>query len=87
MVDALSSFKDINTIIITSSGSEIDLNRCIKATKQKLKNLTPSKERRYIRVWHESNDREFTCDIYGNGVTGKTDINAYVRDYYSEVPF
>jgi hypothetical protein len=87
MVDALSSFKDINTIIITSSRSEIDLNRCIKATKQKLKNLAPSKERRYIRVWHESNDREFTSGIYGNSVNGKTDINEYVRDYYSEVSF
>jgi hypothetical protein len=84
MVNALSSFKDINTIIINSSGSEIDLNRCIEATKQKLKNLAPSKERRYIRVWHKSNDREFTSGICGNRI--ETDINAYVRDYYSEVP-
>jgi hypothetical protein len=83
MVNALSSFKDINTIIIKSLGSEIDLNRCIEATKQKLKNLAPSKERRYIRVWHESNDYDFQRGSYGNR---KTDINEYVRDYYSEVP-
>jgi hypothetical protein len=76
--------KYINTIIINSSGSEIDLSRCIEATKQKLKNLAPSKERRYIRVWHKSNDLDFQYGYCGNRV--KTDINAYVRDYYSEVP-
>ena len=55
MVDALSSFKDINTILIKPFGSEVDLNRCIEATKRKLKDLVPS-ERRYIRVWHKSNN-------------------------------
>ena len=80
MVNALSSFKDINTIIINSHG--VNPNQCIEATKQKLKNLAPSKERRYVRVWHQSNDRDF--QYYWEN--GKTDINAYVRDYYSEVP-
>ena len=55
MLNALSSFKNINTIIIKRFGSKIDLNRCIEATKQRLKDLAPSKERRYIRVWHENN--------------------------------
>ena len=56
MVDALSSFKDINTIIIRPLGSRMDLSQCIEATKQRLKDLAPSKpeERRYIRVRHES---------------------------------
>ena len=82
MVNALSSFKDINTIVIKPSESETDLNRCIEATKQRLNDLAPSKEKRYIRVWHKSND----C-VYGLGrIRDETDINAYVRDYYSEVP-
>jgi 5-formyltetrahydrofolate cyclo-ligase len=45
MVNALSILKDINTIIIKSSGSEIDLNPCIEAIKQKLKDLAlPKRE-------------------------------------------
>jgi hypothetical protein len=83
MVNALSSFKDINTIIINSSGSEIDLNLCIETTKQKLKDLAPSKERRYIRVWHKSNDLDFQIGHYGQ--IHKSDIDEYVRDYYSEI--
>jgi len=87
MVNALSSFKAINTIIIRASESEIDLNRCIEATKQKLKDLAPSKERRYIRVWHKSNDCDFQFEYYGYHKTfDKSDIYAFVRDYYSEVP-
>ena len=45
MLNALSSFKDINTIIINGGGpsSEIDFNRCIETTKQRLNDLTPSK--------------------------------------------
>jgi hypothetical protein len=84
MVNALSSFEDINTIIIKSSGSEIDLNRCIETTKQRLKDLPPSKERRYIRVWHKSNDRDFK--IGHNGQIHKSDIDEYVRDFYTEIP-
>ena len=78
MLNVLSSFKDINTstiiIQVKRFGSEIDLNRCIEATKQRLKDLTPSKERRYNRVWHESNYLDFRID--------KSDINAYVRNHY-----
>jgi hypothetical protein len=84
MVNALSSFKDINTIIINSSGSEIDLNLCVETTKQKLKDLAPSKERRYIRVWHKSNDLDFQIEHYGQ--IHKSDIDEYVRDYYCEIP-
>ena len=79
MLNALSSFKDINTIIINGGGpsSEIDFNRCIETTKQRLIALAPSKERRYIRVWHEGNNSEFQ---YSN-------INAFVQEgYYSEIP-
>ena len=85
MVNALSSFKYINTIIIKARPcSETDFNQCIETTKRKLKDLAPSKERRYIRVWHESNDDYFQpehCEIGRN-----SDINAFVRDYYSEIP-
>jgi hypothetical protein len=77
MVNALSSFQDINTIIIKASQSEIDLNRCIEATKQVFKDLAPSKERRYIRVWHKK-AVEFATPIH-------EDVY-YVPDYYSEVP-
>ena len=92
MLDALSSFKDINTIIIKDSderGSEITLNRCIETTKQKLNDLAPSKERRYIRVWHTNNDSDFQWqyDPLGHHYTIKSnsDIFAFVRDYYSEI--
>ena len=88
-VDALSSFKDIDTVILNWRGSEADLNRCIEAIKQKLKDLTPSKERRYFRIcqWHESNDRDFHLGYLGRvSRRDKTDINTYVRDYCSEVP-
>jgi hypothetical protein len=83
MVDALPSFTNINTIIIKASGSENVLSRCIEATTQKLKDLAPSKERRYIRVWHNSNDRAFY--LGNHKFIDKGDINAYVRGYYSEV--
>jgi hypothetical protein len=87
MLNALSSFKDINMIIINAqSHSEIDLNRCIEKTKQRLNDLAPSKERRYIRVWHESNDLYFQTTWTGDRIRRNRDIDAYVRDYYSEVP-
>ena len=80
MVDALSSLKDINTIIIGHIGSGIDLNRCIEATKQKLKDLpvAPSKERRFtFAVGTKALLTSISIDIKL--------INAYVG-YYSEVP-
>lgn len=49
VVNVLSSFKDINT----PSESEMT---SIYASKQKLKDLAPCKERRYIPVWHKRND-------------------------------
>ena len=85
MVKALPSFKDITTIIIKPSESESDLNRCIEATKRKLKDLAPSKEKRYLRVWYEGNDDHFRIRYYPR-VTHKSDITAYVHGYYSEVP-
>jgi hypothetical protein len=83
MVNALVSFKDINTIIIKAS-SEIDLNRCIEATKQKLNELAPSKERRYIRVWNQSNVRKLRNTLDDRDMIA--DISAYLRGYYTEVP-
>ena len=80
MVNALSSFKDINTIIIKASESEIFLKRCIETTKQKLNDLAPSEERRYIRVWHQSND----CDFHDDDIVNE-DLT-YIRGYYTEVP-
>lgn len=78
MLNALSSFKEINTIIIKAwQLSEDYFNRCIETTKQRLIALAPSKERRYIRVWHEGNNSEFQY----------SDINAFVQEgYYSEIP-
>ena len=77
MLNALSSFKEINTIIIKAWQLSEDYNRCIETTKQRLIALAPSKERRYIRVWHEGNNSEFQ---YSN-------INAFVQEgYYSEIP-
>ena len=76
MLNALSSFKNINTIIIKASGSEVDLNQCIEATKQKLNELAPSKERRYIRIWHKSNDC-IAATHYN--------ANTYVRGYFTDV--
>jgi hypothetical protein len=88
MVDALSSFKHIDTIIINwlpdweVYGSEADLNRYIEAIKEKLKDLAPSKERRYIRIclWHKSNDRDFHLGYLASGRVSRrdkleTDIN------------
>jgi hypothetical protein len=83
MVNALVSFKDINTIIIKAS-SEIDLNRCIEAIKQKLNELAPSKERRYIRVWNQSNVRKLRNTLDDRDMIA--DISAYLRGYYTEVP-
>ena len=94
--DALSSFKDINTIIIKVGGpsSEIDFNRCIETTKQRLlvNDLAPSKERRYIRVWHESNDSYFQFDYESDGgipfddtIKRNIDMYAFVRGYYREI--
>jgi hypothetical protein len=87
MVNALSSFKDIDTIIIRAgSYPEMDLNRCIETTKQRLNDLALSKKRRYVRVWHESNDSYFKSESYSDGIKRNSDINAFVRGYYSEVP-
>ena len=85
MINALSSFKDINTIIIEASRSDY-LNPCIEATKRILKDLAPSSERRYIRVWHNSNEYYFHSGPYNDGIRRNSDINAFVRDYYSEIP-
>ena len=85
MINALSSFKNINTIIIKAGpclGNDFD--RIIETTKQRLIALAPSKERRYIRVWHESNDSEFKDGFRQRRCNN--DINAFVRGYYSEVP-
>ena len=88
MLNALSYFKDINTIIINGGGpsSEIGFNRCIETTKQRLNDLAPSKERRYIRVWHESNDSYFQFDYDGGIPFDDTlkrngDMHAFVRGY------
>ena len=92
MLDALSSFKDINMIIINKAmlvhyGPEIDFNLCIEATKQRLKDLAPSKERRYIRIWHKSNCHDFQGRYLGRvSRRDRIDISTYVRGYYSEVP-
>ena len=87
LLNALSSFKYINTIIINARPySEIDLNRCIETTKQRLNDLAPSKEKRCIRVWHESNDHYFRVGCSDVRNRRNWDIDAYVRDYYSEVP-
>jgi len=88
MLNALPSFKNIHTIIIKTSKfdhdpPEIELQRCIEATKQRFKDLAPSKERRYIRLWHKSNDGQFSTYP---GIKDKGDFNAYVRGYYTEVP-
>jgi len=50
IINALPSF---TTIIIKASGSDIDLDKCINATKQGLKDLGPSNERRHIRIWQQ----------------------------------
>ena len=84
MVNALSSFKDINTIIIKASESEIDLNRCIETTKQSLNKLAPSKEKRCIRVWHKSNDRDFHDNRMYENDRVPADL-IYIRGYYTEV--
>ena len=87
MVNALSAFKDINTIIIKASGSEINLNRCIEITKRSLNDLAPSKERRYIRVWHRSNDREYhkMMAFQDDRFIAPKDLR-YKWGYYTEVP-
>jgi hypothetical protein len=91
MINALSSFKDINTIIIKAgSCSEIVFNRCIETAKKRLNDLAPSKEKRYIRVFHESNDSYFKwkSGSYDDIIRRNSDIidNAFVRDYYSDIP-
>ena len=85
IINVLPSFKNINTIIIKASGSDIHLNKCINATKRGFKDLGPSNERRHIRIWHKSNDLELgsACRI-GSEIDDR-DTNAYIRGYYTEV--
>jgi len=82
MVDAISSFKDINTIIIKPCELGLELDQCIETFKQVLNDLAPSKERRHIRIWHRGFDEGFHYG-YHRSVRG---INTYVRGYYTEVP-
>ena len=82
MIDALPSFTNINTIIIKAPLSELEiiLDRRIETTKQKLKGLPPSKERRHIRIRHNRNYHD-DLDYYYSIM----DINGYVPGCYSEV--